>query len=113
MAMRSALPFALILMATPALADTFGGFSGVDKPYLLTPDKVCQPLEVADGKATGSPKCEKAAADVIAQLSIKDPIVQSGPKASFAATIAGKTLTVTTKAGSPVVVWTAPDVLGK
>lgn len=112
MAMQKALPFVLLLVASPALADTFGGFSGVDAPYLVNQDKVCQPLEVKAGVAKGAPSCEKATADVIAHLSIKDPIVQRGPKATFAATATGKTLTVT-KDGQPVVTWTTLDPIGK
>ena len=112
MAMRSALPFAILLVATPALADTFGGFSGVDKPYLVNQDRVCQPLPVDKGVAKGTPTCEKVTADVVAHLSIKEPIVQKGPKATFAATISGKTITVT-KDGTTVVTWNAVDPLGK
>jgi hypothetical protein len=115
MVMRSALPLALVLAAGPAFADTFGGFSGVDAPYLVNRDRVCTPLEVKDGKATGAPSCDKdVTADVIAKLSIKDPIAQRGTKAAFAATASGKTLTVTRKAGGePVVTWNAPDPIGK
>lgn len=117
MVMRKARPVALVLvgLSSPVLADTFGGFSGVDSPYLVNRDRVCHPLEVKAGAATGTPSCEKdVSADVIAKLSIKDPIAQRGPKATFAATAAGKTLTVTRKAsGDPVVTWTALDPIGK
>lgn len=115
MVMRKALALALLLVAGPAAADTFGGFSGVDAPYLVNRDRICYPLEVKAGAATGVPNCEKdATADVIAKLSIKDPIVQRGTKASFAATASGKTLTVTKKAsGDPVVTWNAIDPIGK
>ena len=100
-------------LAPLAAADTFGGFSGVDRPYLVNSDRICQPMAVADHAATGAPKCEKQAADLIAKLSIKAPIVQSGPKASFTATISGSTLTVARKTGETLVTWTAPDPLGK
>jgi hypothetical protein len=114
MAMRSApCVAALLVMASPALADSFGGFSGVDRPYLVDRDKLCQPLTVKDGAATGAPACEKATADVVARLSIKEPNVQRGIKASFAASASGRTLTVTRKSGEPVVTWNAPDVIGK
>ena len=115
MVMRSAIPLILVLAATPAGADTFSWFSGVDTPYLVNRDRICYPLEVKDGKATGASTCEKeVAADVIAKLSIKDPLAQRGPKATFAATASGKTLTVTKKAsGDPVVVWNAIDPIGK
>src|SRR5689334_16125314 len=116
MAMQRALPLgtvmALALVAAPAAADTFGGFSGVDKPYLVNQDRVCTPLSVANATASGVPSCEKAAADVVAKLSIKDPIVQRGPKAAFDATASGKTLTVTKKSGDKVVTWNAPDAIG-
>jgi hypothetical protein len=102
------------MAAVPAAADTFGGFSGVDKPYLVNSDRVCRPLRVEGGAAKGSPDCEKVAADVIAKLSIKDPIAQSGPKATFGATVSGRTLTVTRKAsGEPVLTWSTMDPIGK
>jgi hypothetical protein len=115
MVMRKALALALLLVAGPAAADTFGGFSGVDTPYLVNRDRICYPLSVKAGAATGMPTCEKdVTADVIAKLSIKDPIAQRGPKATFAATASGKTLTVTKKAsGDPVVSWNAVDPIGK
>ena len=71
MRMRHAL--ALLLVATPAAADTCGGCSGGDRPYLVNQDKVCAPLEVKDAAAVGVPKCEKAATDVGAHLDVKPP----------------------------------------
>lgn len=114
MAMQKALPLALLVaFATPAAADTFGGFSGVDKPYLVNQDKICVPLSVKDSTASGAPMCEKAAADTVAHLSIKEPIEQSGLKATFIAKAAGKTLTVSRKTGETLVTWNAPDAIGK
>jgi hypothetical protein len=119
MVMRRGLPLASVLLlgslAATAAADTFGGFSGVDTPYLVNRDRICYPLSVKAGTATGVPTCEKdVTADVIAKLSIKDPIAQRGPKATFAATASGKTLTVTKKAsGDAVVTWTAVDPIAK
>src|SRR6185295_9077891 len=75
-------------------ADSFSGFSGVDRPYLVNQDRVCTPIVVANSTAAGAPRCEKAAADVIAKLSIKPPLVQSGGKAAFAAQAAGRTITI-------------------
>jgi hypothetical protein len=106
MRMRHAL--ALLVVATPAYADTFGGFSGVDRPYLVSPDRVCTPLVVTNGVATGTPKCEKGATDVIAHLDIKPP-----QPAQFRATAMGKKLEVTNKAGDVVVTWDAPDPISK
>jgi hypothetical protein len=110
MAMRTAL--VLGLLAGTASADTFGGFSSIDAPYLVNQDRLCAPLAVADGKAAGAPKCEKVATDVIAQASIKPGVVQSGVKATYAATAAGRVVTVT-KDGNAAVVWSAPDPIGK
>lgn len=114
MAMRSASTLAVLLMlAGPAAADTFGGFSGIDRPYLVNQDKVCMPLAVTAGTATGTPACQKVGADIVANQSFKEPIAQRGLKATFAATASGRTLTVTRKTGEPVVTWQAPDAIGK
>lgn len=96
-----------------AAADTFGGFSGVDRVYLVNQDKVCAPLAVKAGAATGAPQCEKATADIVAKLSMKEPISQRGVKGTFNASASGRTLTVTKKSGDAVVTWTAPDAIGK
>jgi hypothetical protein len=114
MAMRLAPALAtLVVLAAPAAADTFGGFSGIDKPYLLNQDKICVPLAVTAGAAKGSPLCETVAADVKARLSFKEPIAQRGIKASFAATASGRVLTVSKKTGEALVTWQAPDAIGK
>lgn len=106
----------LVLAGSTSLvaADTFGGFSGVDRPYLVNADKVCTPLKVTNGAATGVPSCAKATADVVARLSIKTPTPLGGPKAAFEATAAGRTITVTRKqTGAKAVEWTAPDSIGR
>ena len=110
-AMRAVL--GLLLLAVPAAADTFGGFSGVDKPYLVNRDKVCKPLKVEAGTASGQPACETVGADVVAKLSIKDPIPQRGAKAAFTASAQGRTLTVTRASGDKVLTWSAIDPIGK
>ena len=114
MTMRVLLAAGLLAVtAGSAAAETFGGFSGVDRPYLVNSDKVCTPLVVIGGVAKGAPSCEKAGADIVARLSIKDPIVQRGAKANFAATAASRTLTVTRKTGDKAVTWDATDPIGK
>ncbi|HEY5937030.1 MAG TPA: hypothetical protein VIU61_20410, partial [Kofleriaceae bacterium] len=112
---RLALGFGLVLAAAlPAGADTFGGFSGVDRPYLVNQDRVCTPLKVTNATATGVPSCTTQGADVVAKLAMKAPLPQSGPKAMFAATVSGKTLTVTRKAtNTTIVTWSAFDPIGK
>ncbi|HWU86723.1 MAG TPA: hypothetical protein VN253_05595, partial [Kofleriaceae bacterium] len=101
-------------LAGSARADRFGGFSGVDRPYLVNQDRICTPLAVTGGAASGAPACAPATADVVAKLSIKEPVLQAGPKATFAATASGRTITVTRKAsGTLVVTWSAIDPIGK
>ena len=108
---RSAL--ALLLLAAPAAADTFGGFSGVSPPYLVNQDRVCTPLEVKGGAASGAPDCQHAKTDDLVQLSIKPPMVQHGASADFTATAQGRTLTIASSSGAAVVTWTAADPIGK
>jgi hypothetical protein len=112
MSMRRAA-LVLLATATPAAADTFSGFSGVDRPYLVNQDKLCTPLKVEKGSAAGVPSCTKATADVIARMSIKAPIPQGGSKAVFAAAAAGRTITVTRKTGEQLFTWDAIDPITK
>src|SRR5262245_60335508 len=101
-------------LAGAARAVKLGGFSGVDRAYLVNQDKVFSPLKLNEGVAAGAPSCATAPADVVAKLSFKDPILQTGAKATFAATASGRTLTVTRKdSGTQVVTWTAIDPIGK
>ncbi len=95
-----------------ARADTFGGFSSIDVAYLVNQDRVCVPLDVTNAAATGAAKCEKSSTDDIAKLTIKAGVVQSGAKATYAATASGRALTVT-KNGAPAVAWSAPDPIGR
>ena len=112
--MRIALVLALVGGAAPtAFADSFGGFSGIDRAYLVNQDRVCTPLAVANGAATGAATCRKAPADELAKLDFKAPIVQRGDKAQFAATASGSTLTVTGDSGAPVATWKTADPIGK
>ncbi len=99
-------------LAGPAAADTFGGFSGVERYYLVNQDKVCTPL--AANATSGAPSCEKAAADIVAKLSIKAPLPQKdkGDKAAYAASASGRTLTIT-RNGAAVVTWTSMDAISK
>ena len=103
----------IAVLAAPAAADTFGGFSGTSPPYLVNQDRACVPLDVTDGAATGAPSCEHAKADELAQLSIAAPVAQHGSNAAFGATASGRTLVVTGSTGAAVVTWTAADPIGK
>ncbi|HUJ57277.1 MAG TPA: hypothetical protein VLX92_02245 [Kofleriaceae bacterium] len=107
--MRRTVLIAILGVSGAARADTFGGFSGVDRPYLVNQDRVCQPLAVDGGAARGQPSCTKGATDAIAALDFKTP----AGKARFAATATGKTMTVTNAAGDVVVTWDALDPIDK
>lgn len=117
--MRRALLSSMILSVVPlalprlAAADTFGGFSAIDRSYLVNQDKVCAPLAVTAQVATGLPRCEKAAADRLAQLGFKAGTEQRGPKATFAATASARSLVVTRNGGGEVVRWESMDPIGK
>lgn len=110
MSMRIPLLAVIAALATPAAADTFGGFSGVERYYLVNQDKVCTPL--AANATSGAPSCEKATADVVAKLSIKPLLPQRGDKAAYAATASGRTLTIT-RNGTTAVEWTSTDPISK
>jgi len=99
-----------LLLATPAAADTFGGFSKSDKPYLVNQDRLCQPITVVSGAANSTPQCSsKATQDQIAKLDVRS----AKPTDDYEASASGRTLTVTRKGGEPVVKWDAPDPIGK
>jgi hypothetical protein len=110
---RLVLAIMLMLLAMPAAADTFGGFSGVAPPYLVNQDRVCTPLDVSNGLATGAPSCQSVKADELAQLSIVPATPQHGTSAGFSAAASGRTLVVTDSSGGAVVTWTASDPIGK
>ncbi len=103
----------LCASARAAHADTFGGFSAVDRPYLVNQDRACTPVLVADGTARGVPACTKAAADVLAHLDIKPGERQSGGTAVFVAAASGSTLVVSNASGDKIVAWDAPNPIGK
>jgi len=103
---------ALVLLALPAVAaaGTFGGFGNREDGYLVGRDRICKPLAIAGGKATGAPSCRTAAADEVAKLSVKPPTAERGPKATFAAEARGRALTVRRKDGNAALVaWESPD----
>ena len=103
----------VVALGAPAAADTFGGFSGTSPPYLVNQDRVCTPLEVMSGVATGAPDCQHVKADDLAQLSIASPAPQHGSNADFGASASGRVLVVTNSTGGAIVTWTAADPIGK
>ncbi|MCE9579702.1 MAG: hypothetical protein K8W52_41675, partial [Deltaproteobacteria bacterium] len=50
-----------IAMASSAYGGAFGGFGGRENAFVVGVDKVCTPLPVSGGAATGAPRCHKAA----------------------------------------------------
>jgi hypothetical protein len=109
---RTVALLAAIAAGAPAsaLADTLGGFSAVDKSYLVNADRVCTPLRAEAGAATGTLHCEKAATDAIAKLDFKPAVLQTGTRATFQAAASGRSLTVSRRdTGETVVTWQADD----
>ncbi|MBZ0231472.1 MAG: hypothetical protein K8M05_03920 [Deltaproteobacteria bacterium] len=92
-----------------AAADTFGGFAGNEKTYVLGREKVCEPLKVAAGAAKGVPACKVAGTDVMATLSLKSPPPERGSEAQVKATAKGQTITVVGRSGEAIVTWQSFD----
>lgn len=92
-----------------AVADTFGGFAGNEKTYVLGREKVCEPIKVTAAAAKGMPTCKVAGTDVMATLSLKSPAPERGSEAQVKATAKGQTITVTGKSGEVLVTWQSLD----
>jgi hypothetical protein len=92
-----------------ASADTFGGFAGNEKTYVLGREKICEPLKVAAAAARGMPACKAAGTDEMAVLSLKSPAPERGGGAEVRATAKGSTITVSDKNGATLVAWTSMD----
>lgn len=104
----------VVSLASPASAGVFGGFGGREDGYLVGRDKICTPLAVASGKASGTPACSKASDDQVAQLSVKEAKALHGRDASHSAASKGRTIEVTaTKKEAVVVTWEAPDPISR
>lgn len=103
----------LALAAGVAEADSFAGIAANEKSYLVGASRVCTPVTVATGAASGQPACHAAKADEVAALSTRLPSAERGPKAALAARATGRTLTVTSADGTAVVTWTSPDAISR
>lgn len=99
----------LVATAGAARADSFGGVAGNEKTYLVGRDKVCAPIVVSGGKATGAPTCHAASTAEVAGLSLKTPAPERGAKAEVTVAARGSTLTVTGKDGAALVTWSSFD----
>jgi len=115
--MRPMLVLAVVVagVAAPVVAQAgiFGGFAASGASYVVGRDRVCMPLPVAAGKATGVPACRTAATDEVAQLSARTPAPDRGVKAIFVAEARGRTLSVARKQGGTVVAWESPDPIAR
>ena len=103
----------LPLAAGVAEADSFGGIAANEKSYLVGASRVCTPIVVTAGAATGSPACHAAPADEVARLSTRLPSAERGPKAALTATAKGRVLTVTGADGAAVASWTSADTISR
>lgn len=100
---------ALTALAGVAHADGFGGVAGNEKSYLVGRDKVCAPIVVSQGKATGVPSCHAAPTEEVAGMSLKTPAPERGGKAAVKVLARGSQLTVSGKDGAALVVWSSFD----
>jgi hypothetical protein len=107
----AAVAVTLTLAAGVAEADSFGGIAANEKSYLVGASRVCTPIVVTAGAATGSPACHAAPADEVARLSTRLPSAERGPKAALTATAKGRVLTVTGADGAAVASWTSADTI--
>ena len=99
----------LIASAGAARADSFGGVAGNEKTYLVGRDRVCVPIVVSGGKATGGPACHAAAVDEVARMSLKTPAPERGGEAQVKAAARGSTITISGKDGAALVTWSSFD----
>jgi hypothetical protein len=65
----AAVAATLTLAVGVAEADSFGGIAANEKSYLVGASRVCTPVVVTAGAASGSPACHAAPADEVARLS--------------------------------------------
>jgi hypothetical protein len=108
------LAFAVLAIPRAAFGDSFGGFGGREDVYLVGSDRICAPLTVSGGAATGAPSCQKGSDADVAQLDVKKVKAVSGKDAAFTAAAKGRTLTITSSdQAATVVTWDAPDPIGK
>lgn len=99
----------LLASAGVAAADSFGGFAGNEKSYVLGREKVCEPIKVSAATARGVPACMVAGTEVMATLSLKTPSPERGADAQVKARASGQTITVTGKDGAVIVAWQSFD----
>jgi hypothetical protein len=94
-----------------AYADNLRGFSMLDRHYVIGADRVCVPLLVSDGVATGVPSCHSGAVDELAKLDLEPGSLATGA-GKLSGSISGSTLSVR-DSDSTIVTWKAPETLGK
>jgi len=107
----AAVAVTLTLAAGVAEADSFGGVAANEKSYLVGASRVCTPVVVTAGAASGSPACHAAPADEVARLSTRLPSAERGPKAALTASAKGRVLTVVGADGVAVASWTSADTI--
>ena len=100
---------AMLCAAGTAAADSFGGFAGNEKAYVLGREKACQALVVTAAVARGVPSCHAASTEELAGMSLKTPAPQKGGEAEVKAAAKTRTITITARTGEVLVTWSAPD----
>jgi hypothetical protein len=102
----------VVLSASAARADSFGGFAAKGASYLLGSDKVCQPIAVQNATASGAVACQLTPLDQVAAQRFAVGTEQRGSTAEFTAQTNGTTLTVS-QSGVVAVTWENTAPMGK
>lgn len=103
-----------VVVAAPAHAGPFGGFSADQSRYLSGQDRICAPVPVADGKSRAAPHCEQADAGRVAASKFRRGRAQQGAQATYDASFRGTDITIARRPdGQAVVVWTAIDPIAR
>lgn len=105
----AAVAASLVLGTGLAEADSLGGIAANEKSYVVGASRVCAPVPVTGGAATGAAACHSAKADEVAALSTRLPSAERGAKAAVTATAKGRTITVAAADGATLVTWTSAD----
>ncbi|HUH00463.1 MAG TPA: hypothetical protein VML75_00630 [Kofleriaceae bacterium] len=95
-----------LVLAAPASAGVFGGFSADETRYLRGTDQVCAPIPA--GARTGAATCKPASTEDIARAKFRKTTAESGPRARYTATASGTDVTLT-ELGGRTVEWTSVD----
>lgn len=95
-----------LLLAAPASAGVFGGFSADENSYLRGTDQVCLPIPA--GARTAVATCKAASTEEVAKATYRKTKPETGPRARYSAKASGSDLTLQ-ELGGRTVEWSSVD----